>query len=90
MEAPEQPHNPFALADKTLVKGGERRRRRIISAAKEVALLVALRACRNIEMPLIFAVALSTGMRRAEVLGLLWSQIDLALAPQNMITNASA
>lgn len=70
-------HNPFALADKTLVKGGEKRRRRIISAAEEEALLVALRACRNVEMPLIFAVALSTGMRRAEVLGLLWSQIDL-------------
>ncbi|MDQ2953994.1 MAG: site-specific integrase, partial [Pseudomonadota bacterium] len=70
-------HNPFALADKTLVKGGERRRRRIISVDEEESLLAELRACRNIEMPLVFAVALSTGMRRAEVLGLQWSQIDL-------------
>jgi len=70
-------HNPFELADKTLVKGGERRRRRIISPAEEEALLTQLRACRNPEMPMIFAVALSTGMRRAEVLGLLWSQVDL-------------
>ncbi|GGE82104.1 site-specific integrase [Massilia psychrophila] len=70
-------HNPFALADKTLVKGGEWRRRRIITDAEEEALLNELRSCRNIEMPLVFAVALSTGMRRAEVLGLMWSQIDL-------------
>ena len=70
-------HNPFAEADKAKVKGGERRRRRIISPDEEEALLAELRKCRNKEMPLIFAVAISTGMRRAEILGLLWSQIDV-------------
>ena len=69
--------NPFQLADKTKVKGGERKRRTIIGPEQEEALLAELRKCRNKEMPLIFAVAMSTGMRRAEVLGLLWSQIDL-------------
>nr|WP_315400922.1 zincin-like metallopeptidase domain-containing protein [uncultured Duganella sp.] len=69
--------NPFQLADKTKVKGGERKRRTIIGPEQEEALLTELRKCRNKEMPLIFAVAMSTGMRRAEVLGLLWSQIDL-------------
>ena len=70
-------HNPFQVADKTKVKGGERKRRTIIEPEQEEALLAELRKCRNKEMPLIFAVAMSTGMRRAEVLGLLWSQIDL-------------
>ncbi|MYN10496.1 tyrosine-type recombinase/integrase [Massilia sp. FT127W] len=70
-------HNPFILADKSKLKGGEKRRRRVITEAEEEALLTELRRCRNPEMPLVFAVALSTGMRRAEVLGLLWSQVDL-------------
>lgn len=70
-------HNPFVLADKSKLKGGERRRRRIISDAEEEALLAELRKCRNPEMPMIFALAIATGMRRAELLGLLWSQVDL-------------
>ena len=61
----------------TRARRGERRRRRIISPDEEEALLTELRKCRNKEMPLIFAVAISTGMRRAEILGLLWSQIDI-------------
>lgn len=77
-------HNPFELADKGILKGGERRRRKIISPEEEEALLVELRSCRNKEMPLIFAVAISTGMRRAEVLGLLWSQIDLERGVVNL------
>lgn len=40
-------------------------------------LLTELRKCRNPEMPMIFALAISTGMRRAELLGLHWSQVDL-------------
>ena len=80
-------HNPFAMADKTLVKGGERRRRRLISPEEEEALLVELRACKNMEMALIFAVAISTGMRRAEVLGLLWSQIDLERGVINLMAD---
>lgn len=70
-------HNPFREVDKVEIKGGERKRRTIISPEQEEALLAELRKCRNKEMPLIFAVAMSTGMRRAEALGLLWSQIDL-------------
>jgi integrase len=69
--------NPFQKCDKTLLKGGDRRRRRVISSAEEEALLKELKACRNKEMPLIFSLALSTGMRRAEVLGLQWQQVDL-------------
>lgn len=61
----------------TRARRGERRRRRIISPDEEEALLTELRKCRNKEMPLIFSVAISTGMRRAEILGLLWSQIDI-------------
>jgi integrase len=70
-------HNPFVMADKSKLKGGERRRRRIISEAEEDMLLTELRKCRNPEMPMIFALAISTGMRRAELLGLHWSQVDL-------------
>lgn len=70
-------HNPFVEADKSKLRGGERRRRRVISKAEEDILLAELRRCRNPEMPLVFAVALATGMRRAEVLGLLWRQVDL-------------
>ena len=70
-------HNPFLLADKTRLKGGEHRRRRVITEEEEEALLTELRRCRNPEMPLIFALAISTGMRRAELLGLQWAQIDL-------------
>jgi integrase len=70
-------HNPFVLADKTKLKGGERRRRRVITDAEEDLLVAELRKCRNPEMPMIFALAISTGMRRAELLGLRWSQVDL-------------
>ena len=69
--------NPFQKCDKTLLKGGDKRRRRVISPAEEEALLKELKACRNKEMPLIFSLALSTGMRRSEVLGLQWQQVDL-------------
>jgi integrase len=69
--------NPFQKCDKALLKGGDRRRRRVISVDEEEALLKELKACRNKEMPLIFSLALSTGMRRAEVLGLEWQQVDL-------------
>jgi len=70
-------HNPFTLADKAQLKGGERRRRRVITEAEEEALLAELGRCRNPEMQMIFALAISTGMRRAELLGLMWEQIDL-------------
>lgn len=70
-------HNPFVLADKDKLKGGEVRRRRVITDAERELLLEELRKCSNPEMPMIFALAMSTGMRRAELLGLRWSQVDL-------------
>lgn len=69
--------NPFSTYDKSLLRGGKKRRRRVISEEEEGKLLLALRACRNPEMPLVFALGLATGMRRSEILSLRWNQIDL-------------
>lgn len=75
-------HNPFALADKTLVKGGHRRRCRIISPAEEEALLAALRKCRNPEKPMFLRSLSRPGCAARRFSdcsgrGLLWSQVDL-------------
>lgn len=70
-------YNPFKLADKSLLKGGTRRRRRVLNPDEENVLIRELKACRNPEMPIIFALGMHTGLRRAEILSLRWDQIDL-------------
>jgi len=70
-------YNPFTKADKTLIKGGNKRRRRVITDDEEEKLLDLMRKLRNKEVPIIFALGLETGMRRAELLAIRWDQVDL-------------
>ena len=69
--------NPFARADKTLLRGGTKRRRRVITEDEEEIFLKHLNQCRNKEMVIIFALSLQTALRRAELLSLRWDQIDM-------------
>ncbi len=70
-------YNPFSKSDKTLLKGGTKRRRRVITDDEEERLLALMRQLRNKEVPIIFALGLETGMRRAELLSIRWAQVDL-------------
>ena len=70
-------HNPFVGADYTLLKGGVKRRRKVITPDEEQKLLDALNKYSNPEVKMIFCLTLATGMRRAEVLALEWKQVDL-------------
>lgn len=49
-----------------------------LEPAQEQALLTACKASRNPELHTIVVLAMETGMRNGEVLGLAWSQIDLS------------
>lgn len=69
--------NPFKAVDKSLIKGGARKRRRVITEAEEETLLGLMRAYRNKEVPIIFALGLETGLRRAELLAITWEQVNL-------------
>lgn len=68
--------NPFQNADKTLLRGHNKKRRRRLGEDEQNALIAALDAFSNPDMKLIFELALSTGLRRGEILNLRWSQID--------------
>lgn len=70
-------YNPFTKAKKELLKGGTKRRRRVITEDEEEKLLALMRKLRNKEVPIIFALGLETGMRRAELLAIRWDQVDL-------------
>lgn len=68
--------NPFEEADKSLLKGWNRKRRRILGeGAEEEALFNVLASRRKPEILQIVALALATGMRRGEVLLLRWEQL---------------
>lgn len=71
--------NPFESASiRALLKGAEKRRAVRLSEFGEDAeerLIAALKACRNPAMGRIIGLALSTGMRRGEILALRWGQI---------------
>lgn len=68
--------NPFEEADKSLLKGWNRKRRRVLQeGAEEEALFNVLASRRKPELLQIVALALATGMRRGEVLLLRWEQI---------------
>lgn len=54
-----------------------RHRERRPSADEEVRLLTACRACRNLGLECAAVLAIETGMRRGEIAGLSWSQVDL-------------
>ncbi len=67
--------NPFADYDKSLLKNAEVKRSRRLTDQEEVDLVNALRSMRNPAMYQIAFLALSTGMRRSEVLFLQWDYI---------------
>jgi integrase len=71
--------NPFESASiRVLLKGAEKRRAVRLSEFGEDAeerLIDALKSCRNPDMVRIIGLALSTGMRRGEILALRWWQI---------------
>jgi integrase len=67
--------NPFKEADKSLLKTVAKKRKRRLSDDEEVELFKALRECKNSEMMEIVGIALSTGMRRGEILELKWKNI---------------
>lgn len=67
--------NPFKESDKSLLKSVTKKRKRRLSNDEEIKLFKALKECKNPEMIEIFGMALSTGMRRGEILELKWSNI---------------
>jgi integrase len=68
--------NPFNSYDKSLLKGGVKRRRAIITKEQEDSFVLAMSKHKNPEYSLAFAIAMITGMRRAEILSLKFSQVD--------------
>lgn len=71
----EDKSNPFEQADRMPLAGFDKRKSRRLEDGEEEKLLKALQTMKNPEMLLITLLALSTGMRRGEVLSLEWSQI---------------
>lgn len=68
--------NPFEEADKSLLKGWNKKRRRILGeGTEEEALFNVLAARRKPEILQIVSLSLSTGMRRGETLLLRWDQV---------------
>jgi integrase len=67
--------NPFEQADKALLKGHNKKRKRRIATTEEDKLFKHLAGMRNPAMLQIVALALATGMRRSEVLFLEWDYI---------------
>lgn len=70
--------NPCSTADLTLLKGWDVPRKKRIKPELEEVILKALKEFPNKEMLLIFCLAMTTGMRRSELLMLKWTQIDFA------------
>jgi len=68
--------NPCATADLTLIKHYDKSRKARIEKDLENKILKALKEFDNKEMLLIFALAMTTGMRRSEILSLKFSQIN--------------
>lgn len=80
------PQNPWGEAERAIIQDEGEKRERHLTDEEEFRLLVELSRCRNKDMPCILGLALSTGMRRGEVLMLEWGQINeaegfLRLAP---------
>jgi integrase len=69
--------NPFKSYDKALLRGGVKRRRNIIDNDDAELLFRELVACRNPDMLRIYMVSMLTGIRRAEAIGLKWSQVHM-------------
>lgn len=67
--------NPFENADKSLLKGHNRKRKRRLATNEEDKLFLHLAGMRNPAMLQIVALALATGMRRSEVLFLQWDYL---------------
>jgi integrase len=68
--------NPFKEADKSLLKNADKKRKRRLEEVEEIALFKALSECKNPEMGQIVGLAITTGMRRGEILGLRWENIN--------------
>ncbi|QNP48348.1 site-specific integrase [Diaphorobacter aerolatus] len=69
-------NNPVKKANKRALAGANKKRERRLSEAEEQELFKALQRCRNKDMVTIFQLAISSGMRRSEILFLEWKQIN--------------
>jgi integrase len=67
--------NPFEKADHSKLKDRGKKRRVRLSEDEEARMFKALMECTNIEMPQIVALAVTTGMRKGEVLELQWKDV---------------
>lgn len=67
--------NPFENADKSLLKDATKKRKRRLSEDEEYAIFSELKKCKNPEMLAIVGLALTTGMRRGEILELKWTNL---------------
>jgi integrase len=70
--------NPCSTADISLLKGWNKQIKARIKPEVEEVIIKALKEFENREMLLIFALAMTTGMRRSELLSLKWSQINFS------------
>jgi integrase len=69
-------NNPVAKANKSKLKNAFIKKDRRLSDNEELDLFNALKECRNQDMMTIFQLAISSGMRRSEILFLQWKQIN--------------
>jgi len=69
-------NNPVAKANKSKLKNAFVKKDRRLSDDEELDLFNALKECRNPDMMVIFQLAISSGMRRSEILFLTWKQIN--------------
>ena len=69
-------NNPVQQANKSKLKNANIKKDRRLTENEEIDLFNALKDCRNPDMMIIFQLAISSGMRRSEILFLEWKQID--------------
>lgn len=69
-------NNPVSKANKSKLKNASIKKDRRLTDDEEMDLFNALKECRNPDMLIIFQLAISSGMRRSEILFLEWKQID--------------
>jgi integrase len=76
--------NVFARPKIKPKKGEKKNRDRILSADEKLALELALKGCKNSLMISAFQIAIETGLRKAELIALEWSDINLEYRTMNV------